>query len=61
MSHDIWSIILLAGLSGWILSSIMLAFKAFPEKDVFDAKAGLRWGGALVVSFSVWIIGILNA
>ncbi|MEI6704447.1 MAG: hypothetical protein WCL71_13090 [Deltaproteobacteria bacterium] len=61
MSHDIWSIILLIGLAGWIASSTMLAFKAFPQKGVFDAASGIRWGGALVLFFSVWIIGMLNA
>jgi len=61
MSHDIWSIILLVGLAGWVLSSIMLAFKAFPQKGVFDVASGMRWGGAIVVFFSVWIIAMLFA
>jgi hypothetical protein len=39
----------------------MLAFKAFPQKGVFDVASGIRWGGALVLSFSVWIIGMFNA
>jgi hypothetical protein len=61
MSHDIWSIILLTGLAGWVASSAMLAFKAFPQSGVFDAASGMRWGGALLFSFFVWIIGMLNA
>ena len=61
MSHDIWSIVLSVGLVGWITSSIMLMFKAFPEKGVFNASTGMRWGGAVVASFAVWVIGMLNA
>lgn len=61
MSHDIWSIVLLMGLTGWITSSIFLMFRAFPEKDVYNSVAGVRWGGATVISFVVWIIGLLNA
>ena len=61
MSNDIWSIVLLIGLAGWITSSIFLMFKAFPAKDVYDSASGIRWGGATVISFVVWIIGMLNA
>ncbi len=61
MSHDLWSIFLLLGLSGWITSSIMFMFRAFPERDVFNSASGIRWGGAVIVSFAVWVIGLLNA
>jgi hypothetical protein len=61
MGHEIWSIILIAGLIGWIFSCIMLMLKAFPVKDVFVASAGIRWGSAGVMFFFIWIIGLLNA
>jgi hypothetical protein len=61
MSHDFWSIILLIGLAGWIASSMMLAFKAFPQRGVFDAASGMRWGMAVLISFFVWVVGMLNA
>jgi hypothetical protein len=61
MIHDFWSVILIFGLIGWLFSSIMLMFKAFPEKDVFVVSSGLRWGSAGVISFFVWVIGMLNA
>lgn len=61
MSHDIWSIVLLVGLAGWIASSIIMMFRAFPERDVFVPAAGIRWGGAAAVSFVVWVVGMLNA
>jgi hypothetical protein len=61
MSHDLWSIILIAGLVGWLFSCIMLMFMAFPKKDVFVASSGIRWGTAIVISFFIWIVGMLNA
>jgi len=61
MSHDIWSVILITGLIGWLFSSIMLMLKAFPQKKVFIASAGIRWGSAALISFFVWIAGMLKA
>ena len=61
MLHDFWSVILIAGLSGWIFSSIMLMLRAFPAKDTFVESAGIRWGAAGVISFAIWIAGLLNA
>jgi len=61
MIHDIWSVILIVGLIGWLFSSIMLMLKAFPQRDVFLASAGIRWGSAAVVSFFIWVAGLLNA
>ncbi len=61
MSSDVWSIILLLGLIGWITSSIFLMLKAFPEKGVFISASGIRWGGSTALFFAVWIIGMLNA
>lgn len=61
MSNDIWSIVLLVGLAGWVTSSIFLMIRAFPERGVYDPVSGIRWGGATLVLFVVWIIGMLNA
>jgi hypothetical protein len=61
MSRDLWSVILIAGLVGWLFSSIMLMLKAFPRKDVFVVSSGIRWGSAGVISFFIWVMGMLNA
>jgi hypothetical protein len=61
MTRDLWSVILIAGLVGWLFSSIMLMLKAFPKKDVFVVSSGIRWGSAGVISFFIWVIGMLNA
>lgn len=61
MSHDIWSIVLLMGVISWIVSSIAFMFYAFPRKGEFVVKSGMRWGGASIISFLVWILGMINA
>jgi len=61
MSHDIWSLILIAGLSGWIGSGIMLIWRAFPERGVYNSDAGVRWGAAFLISWVVWVAGMLRA
>ncbi len=61
MSHDIWSIILLLGVVLWIASSIAFLFYSFPRRGEFDVKSGIRWGGTSLVSFLIWVIGMLNA
>ena len=61
MPRDVWSVVLIIGLMGWLFCSIMLMLKAFPKRDVFVASSGIRWGVAGVVSFFVWIVGMLNA
>jgi len=60
MTSDLWSVILIAGLVGWLFSSIMLIFKAFPRKDVFIVSSGARWGSASLISFFIWVIGMLK-
>ena len=61
MVHDIWSIISLAGLAGWIVCTLFLIFRAFPERGQFLVHPAMKWGGGLIVSYTIWIIGMLNA
>lgn len=61
MSHDLWSVVLLLGVVSWILSSVTFIFCTFPRKDEFVVTSAIRWGGASLLSFLVWIAGMLNA
>ena len=56
-----WSIITIIGLSGWVASAIVFLFKAFPGRGMFDAREARVWGAAVLVSYGVWIVGMLNA
>lgn len=59
--NEIWSIVTLAGLAGWVASTLILIFKAFPGRGVFERRPALRWGGVLVVAYIAWIVGMLHA
>ena len=61
MWRELWSVILIAGLIGWLFSSIMLMMRAFPQRNVFIVPTGIRWGAAALISFLVWVAGLLNA
>jgi hypothetical protein len=61
MSDGMWSIITLIGLSGWIFSTIVFLFKAFPGRGLFDAREARIWGAAVLVFYGIWISGMLNA
>ncbi|OGU11949.1 MAG: hypothetical protein A2075_16860 [Geobacteraceae bacterium GWC2_58_44] len=57
----LWSSICLAGLWGFLLSTLGLILNGFPARGVFDAQRSLKWGVSLLLSFIVWIIGMANA
>jgi len=61
MTHEIWSVILLIGLFGWIGSTWLFIFRAFPGQGQFETRPAWIWGASVLVSFSIWIFGLLNA
>lgn len=61
MSHDVWSIVTLLGLTGWVGAMILLLLTAFPGRGRFEAGPARLWGGVLVLSYAVWVAGMLNA
>ena len=61
MSNDVWSIVLLIGLIGWMTSTLIFIFRAFPGPDRFEVRPARLWGGSVLLFFMVWIIGLLNA
>jgi len=61
VAHDIWSIVVVTALTGWIASTLGFIFRAFPARGQFEARPALIWGVLMVASFAVWIVGLLNA
>ncbi|OGR29031.1 MAG: hypothetical protein A2X83_07380 [Desulfuromonadales bacterium GWD2_54_10] len=61
MSDNIWSFILLVGMLGWMASTLVFVFKAFPSRGRFETRPALKWGCVVVASFIAWIVGLLNA
>jgi len=52
---------MLAGMGGWLFSTLIFIFKAFPGRGEFAVKPAITWGIALMVFYIVWITGMLNA
>ena len=61
MMNDVWAVVMEIGLAGWLLSALIFIFKAFPGRGQFLARPALTWGTVLVVSYVVWIVGMLHA
>jgi len=61
VSNGIWSIVTIIGLAGWISSAIVFLFRAFPGRNRFEVREARVWGVAVLVSYAVWIAGMLNA
>ena len=61
MGHEFWSLVLVTGLWGWILATLVFIFRAFPRLGVFEPLPALRWGGLLLFFFFLWVLGLLNA
>jgi hypothetical protein len=61
VSGGMWSIITLIGLSGWISTAIVFLFRVFPGRGQFELREARVWGAAVLVSYGVWLAGMLNA
>lgn len=61
MPNEIWAIITLFSLAGWISSVLVFIFKVFPERGVFDQKQARTWGSVVLVFYSTWIVGMFMA
>lgn len=61
MSNDVWSIVVVLGLVGWVGSTILCLFRAFPERNRCDLAAASRWSLGVALFFILWIVGMLNA
>lgn len=61
MMSDLWSLVCLVGLWGWVLSACLLLAKAFPSRGVFLARPALVWGGAFAVCYALWLAGMSHA
>lgn len=58
----LWTLILEIGLVGWIgtVSCFLLGLKKHAGKKVFG-RGALWWGGLFILSYCLWIIGMMKA
>lgn len=61
MPSTLWSMVSLAGLWGFVLSTLGFIKNGFPARGLFDRVASLKWGAALLFSFLLWMVGMAHA
>jgi len=59
--NEFWSVVVVVGVLGWVGAALVFIFKAFPGRGQFLVRPALIWGGVLVASYMVWIVGMLHA
>ncbi len=59
--HEGWAIVCVIGFWGWVLATIGFILKAFPSARSFSGKVAAIWGGAVIVLYVVWFMGMLHA
>jgi len=52
---------MLVGMAGWLFTTLIFIFKAFPGNGEFAVRPALIWGAVLLVFYIAWITGMLNA
>ena len=55
-----WSIIAQAGFWSWMGTTVGFILTAFPCRGTFRNASALRWGIPMLVSYVVWVAGMLN-
>jgi hypothetical protein len=55
-----WSMVCLAGLWGFVISTVGLTLQGFPARGVVAAKPARRWGTALLFCFISWLVGMAH-
>ncbi|HJV34086.1 hypothetical protein [Geomonas sp.] len=58
---NLWSMLTLAGLWGFVGCTAGFILKAFPARDCFERRNGLLWGALLLLFFLLWMVGMANA
>lgn len=61
MSDNLWSLIIVIALWGWVCSVIFFIFQTFTGREQFNVKAARFWGVFVVAFFGIWIAGLLHA
>jgi len=59
--NQLWTMICLAGLWGFVFATAGFILKAFPARGTFDGRRAWPWGVVLVVCFIVWMVGMMRA
>jgi len=61
MENEVWGIISVVGVWGWILSVVGFAVRSFPSGGEFKGSSAMIWGGSFIIFYALWVVGMLNA
>lgn len=56
-----WSLILELGFFGWIISVVGFIWKGFDSRGVMYPRPSVPWIFGIILSFGIWIIGLIKA
>jgi tetratricopeptide (TPR) repeat protein len=56
-----WSVVLEIGFFGWVGAVIGFIIQVFQGEKGFVVRRALGWGGLFLVSYAIWIMGMLKA
>lgn len=59
--NEAWAFLVVVGFWGWVLCTVGLIIKGFPQRDVFARKTARWWGSAVIFFYSLWVMGMMNA
>jgi hypothetical protein len=57
----LWSVVCVAALWSFVFCTVFFILRAFPAAGLFDGKSSWKWGAAVVVSFALWVAGMVRA
>jgi hypothetical protein len=61
MINEVWAIVAVIGVWGWILAGVGFTFRAFPARDRFNGRCAAIWGGCFIFFYALWIAGMIKA
>jgi len=56
-----WSIVLEIGFFGWVGATIGFIMQVFKGEKGFVTRRALGWGTLFLISYFIWIVGMLKA
>jgi len=57
----VWPVIAIIMFWGWVASTLLFIFKAFPRLGVFQSRPALIWGTVSVVCAGLWMLALRMA
>ncbi len=57
----LWSVVSQIGFWLWLATTTGFILTVFPGRGIFRGAAALRWGIPLLLSYLLWVLGMVRA